>query len=204
MTMPAARRVAIDVANIPNHAFGHRSVMWWATMCMIAIEGTVFALTITSYLYLKGRVPHWPPGAPAPGLFWGTLNTVILVASAIPNAFARRAAERFDLGGVRLWMAVCLVFALAFNAVRFLEFTTLHVRWDSNAYGSVTWALLGFHTTHVLTDLLDSTVLAGVMFFGRLDEQRFVDVSENAMYWNFVVLSWLPIYALIYLAPRIV
>jgi heme/copper-type cytochrome/quinol oxidase subunit 3 len=204
MTMPAARRVALDVGQIPNHAFGHRSVMWWATMCMIAIEGTVFALVITSYLYLKGRVPHWPPGVPVPGLFWGTLNTGILVASIWPNLLARRAAERFSLGGVRLWMTVSLVFALAFNIVRFVEFTTLHVRWDSNAYGSVTWALLGFHTTHVLTDFLDSSVLAAVMFCGRLDEQRFVDVSENAMYWNFVVLSWLPIYAVIYLAPRIV
>jgi heme/copper-type cytochrome/quinol oxidase subunit 3 len=204
VSMPAARRVAIDVASIPTHAFGHRSVMWWATMCMVAIEGTVFALVIMSYLYLKGRVPHWPPGTPVPGLFWGTLNTVILVASILPNLWARRAAERFDLGGVRLWMAVALAFALAFNIVRFVEFTTLNVRWDANAYGSVTWALLGFHTTHVLTDFLDSTVLAAVMFCGRLDEQRFVDVSENAMYWNFVVLSWLPIYAVIYLAPRIV
>ena len=34
----------------------------------------------------------------------------------------RKAAERFDLRGVRLWMSVCLVFALAFNVVRFLEF----------------------------------------------------------------------------------
>ena len=49
-----------------------------------------------------------------------------------------------------------------------------------------------------------SPVLAAVMFCGRLDENRFVDVSENAMYWNFVVISWLPIYAVIYLAPRIV
>ena len=101
-------------------------------------------------------------------------------------------------------MTVALVFALAFNIVRFLEFRQLDVRWDTNAYGSVTWLLLGLHTVHVLTDFLDSTVLAAVMFCGRLDENRFVDVSENAMYWNFVVISWLPIYAVIYLAPRIV
>jgi heme/copper-type cytochrome/quinol oxidase subunit 3 len=202
--MPHARRVALDVGAIPNHAFGQRSVMWWATMCMVAVEGTVFALAITSYLYLKGRVPHWPPAGAVPGLFWGTLNTAILLVSAVPNVLAKRAAERFDLSGVRLWMTIALVFAVAFNGIRFVEFSTLHVRWDANAYGSATWALLAFHTTHVLTDFLDSTVLTLVMFVGRLDEQRFVDVSENAMYWNFVVLSWLPIYAFIYLAPRIV
>ena len=54
----------------------------------------------------------------------------------------------------------------------------------------------------MLTDFLDSGVLTAVMFCGPIDEHRFVDVSENAFYWNFVVLSWLPIYALIYLAPR--
>lgn len=204
MTAPAARMRALDVSALPNHGFGHRSILWWATMCMMAIEGTVFALAIASYLYLKGRVPHWPPGVAVPGLLWGTVNTAILLASAWPNALARRAAERYDLGRVRLWMAVCLVFALAFNIVRFVEFTTLRVRWDTNAYGSALWTLLGLHTVHVLTDLLDSAVLAGVMFFGHVDEQRFVDVSENAMYWYFVVLSWIPIYALIYFAPRIV
>lgn len=75
--------------------------------------------------------------------------------------------------------------------------------WDTNAYGSVTWTLLGFHTVHILTDFLDSAVLAVLMFTGPLQEKRFVDVSENAMYWYFVVASWLPIYALIYFAPRV-
>jgi cytochrome c oxidase subunit 3 len=200
----ATAGVALDVSPLPNHAFGHRSVMWWATICMIAIESMAFALAITSYLYIKGRVPHWPAGVPSPALFWGTVNVAILVASAWPNVLARRAAERFDLSGVRLWMSIALVFALAFNVVRFVEFTHLNVRWDTNAYGSVTWFLLGLHTVHVLTDFMDSSVLAAVMFCGRVDENRFVDVSENAMYWNFVVLSWLPIYAVLYLAPRLV
>jgi cytochrome c oxidase subunit I+III len=35
-----------------------------------------------------------------------------------------------------------------------------------------------------------------------MEGKRFVDVSENAVYWYFVVLSWLPIYAVIYGAPR--
>jgi cytochrome c oxidase subunit 3 len=98
----------------------------------------------------------------------------------------------------------CLLFALAFNVVRFLEFGQLNVRWDRNAYGSITWFLLGLHTVHVVTDFLDSAVLTAVLFFADVEEQHFVDVSENAMYWYFVVFSWIPIYAVIYLAPRIV
>ena len=197
-------RLALDVAPLPRYAFGHRSVLWWATLCMIAIEGMAFALVMTSYLYLKGRMPHWPDGVPEPRLLWGTVNVAIMIVSMVPNELTKRAAERFDRGAVKLWIAISVACALAFTAVRFFEFAALNVRWDTNAYGSVTWTLLGFHTVHVLTDLIDTIVLAAIMFVGPVDEHRFVDVSENAFYYYFVVLSWLPIYGLLYLAPRIV
>jgi cytochrome c oxidase subunit III len=194
---------ALDVSAIPEYGFGYRSLLWWATASMMVIEGMVFAMVIVSYVYLKGRTPHWPPSGPSPDLFWGTLNTIVLLASTVPNQFAKKAAERFDLGGVRLWLAVCLVFALAFNIIRFVEFQHLNVRWDSNAYGSVVWVLVGFHTVHVLTDFLDSGVLTALIFVGPVDEHRFVDVSENALYWYFVVLTWLPIYAVVYFGSRV-
>ncbi|HTM26551.1 MAG TPA: cytochrome c oxidase subunit 3 [Vicinamibacterales bacterium] len=200
----ASSRVALDVSDIPEYGFGHRSLLWWATASMMIIEGSVFAIVIVSYLYLKGRVPHWPPTGPSPQLFWGTLNTIILLASCVPNALTKKAAERFDLAAVKLWLAVCLLFAVGFNVVRFLEFGALNVRWDANAYGSVVWVLLGLHTVHVVTDFLDSLVLAVLIFVGTdLNERRFVDVSENALYWYFVVFTWLPIYAVIYFGPRI-
>jgi heme/copper-type cytochrome/quinol oxidase subunit 3 len=203
MTQPA-RRLALDVGELPTFGFGHSSVLWWATMCMIAIEGMVFALAITAYLYLKGRVPHWPDGVGVPGLTWGTVNVVIMIVSLLPNQLTKKAAERFDRGAVQLWLSICVLFAVAFTAVRFFEFASLNVRWDTNAYGSITWALLGFHTAHVITDLLDSIVLAAIMFIGPVDEHRFVDISENAFYWYFVVLSWLPIYGVLYFLPRVV
>jgi heme/copper-type cytochrome/quinol oxidase subunit 3 len=99
-------------------------------------------------------------------------------------------------------MIVCLVFAFAFLAVRALEFTALNVSWDTNAYGSAVWLLLGLHTTHILTDIYDSVVLAVLFFTGPLEGKRFVDISENSIYWYFVVLAWLPIYALLYVFPR--
>jgi heme/copper-type cytochrome/quinol oxidase subunit 3 len=47
-------------------------------------------------------------------------------------------------------------------------------------------------------------VLAVLMFSGPVEEHRFVDVEENAVYWYFVVLTWLPIYGVIYWAPRLI
>ena len=46
-----------DVSALPDTAFGHRSLMWWGTMGLMVIEGTVFGLAIAMYFYLRLRVP---------------------------------------------------------------------------------------------------------------------------------------------------
>jgi heme/copper-type cytochrome/quinol oxidase subunit 3 len=196
-------RDALDVSRLPSFAFHHRSIVWWGTMGTIVIEGTMFALLIVAYLYLKGRSPHWPPGHFPPALLWGTLNAAVLLASTIPNHLTKRAAERLDLPSVRLWMSVALAFALAFNVIRIFEFRSLNVWFDDNAYGSVVWTLLGFHTAHIVTDFVESAVLLSLLFIGPIEESHLVDVSENSMYWDFVVVSWIPIYGVIYLVPRL-
>lgn len=194
----------LDVAHLPPGAFGFRSLTWWATMGVVLIEGTAFALAIAGYFYLGVRLPKWPPdGVAPPDLRWGTINTLILLASLVPNELTRRAAEHVDLRRVRVWLWMSLLFAAAFNVVRALEFTSLNVRWDRDSYGSIVWLLLGLHTTHIVTDFLDSLVLGVLMVVGPVDEHRFVDVEENTVYWYFVVLAWLPIYGVIYWAPRL-
>jgi len=65
--------------------------------------------------------------------------------------------------------------------------------------------LLLLHTIHILTDWVDSVVLTALMFTGHGEgPRRFVDVSENSLYWRFVWLTWIPIFALLYLVPRFV
>jgi heme/copper-type cytochrome/quinol oxidase subunit 3 len=86
--------------------------------------------------------------------------------------------------------------------VRYFEFPALRVAWSDSAYGSITVALLGLHTAHLITDLIDTIVLTVLMFTRHAHGRRFVDSAENAIYWNFVVAAWLPIYALIYFFPR--
>jgi cytochrome c oxidase subunit 3 len=192
----------VDVARLPTYVYGSRSMMWWGTMGLMLIEGTVFAITVVVYFYLRSHSQTWPINR-APELFWGGVNTLIMLGSLVPNWLAKRAAEREDKQGARWWLVVCLLFALAFLVVRVFEFGALNTRWDSNAYGSVVWMLLALHTTHLVTDTVDTAVLAVLMFTGPLEGKRFVDVSENAMYWYFVVGSWLPIYAVIYWGARL-
>ncbi|WP_018432650.1 cytochrome c oxidase subunit I [Paraburkholderia atlantica] len=192
----------LDVRALPSFDFSHRSLMWWATAGLMAIEGTVFAIAVAMYFYLRGVNAVWPMHAPPPALLWGTLNTAILLLSLAPNQLAKRAAERGERARACLWLSVCLAFALAFLVLRGFEFTALNVMWYANAYGSIVWLLLGLHTTHLVTDTVDTAVLALLLKIGPFEGKRLLDTSENAIYWYFVVLSWLPIYAVLYLAPR--
>jgi heme/copper-type cytochrome/quinol oxidase subunit 3 len=194
----------LDVGALAPGGFGSRSLMFWGTMGIVVIEGTAFALAIAAYFFFRMRTPQWPPdGIAPPALLWGTVNTLVLLVSGIPNELAKRAGEHVDLPRVRLWLVVCLIFGVVFNAVRVYEFRHLNVMWDHDAYGSIVWLLLGLHTVHILTDFLDTAVLTALMFVGPIEEKRFVDVEENAAYWYFVVLAWLPIYGVIYWAPRL-
>ncbi|HEY0884068.1 MAG TPA: cytochrome c oxidase subunit 3 [Ramlibacter sp.] len=193
---------SLDVSGLRSYAFGHHSIMWWGTMGMIAIESTVFALVIATYFYLRSHSTAWPMSVLPPDLLWGTINTAVMLVSALPNHLAKKAAEAHDLHGVRLWLWVAIAFGVVFLGVRVMEFAALNVRWDSSAYGSVVWVLLGFHTAHLATDVADTLVLAVLFHTGPLDGKRFVDVSENSMYWYFVVLVWLPIYFTLYWGAR--
>lgn len=195
------RNGALDVADLPSFGFGHRSLMWWGNAGMIAIEGTAFAFMIVIYFYLRS-LSDTPPGVnPTPSLLWGTVNLVIILASAIPNILTNRAAIAQDRRKVRIGLIVCSIMTLALCGVRALEFTALNVRWDESAYGSVIWTFLGLHTFNLITDCADTLVLTAVMFKNPIEGKRYVDIAENAGYWDFIVLSWIPIYALIYWAP---
>src|ERR671922_818168 len=89
---------AIDVSGLPEYAFGHRSRLWWGTAGFILIEGTAFVLAVFAYFYLRSKLPAWPPGVAPPDLLWGTLNTAVLLVSAVPNQWAKDAAEAQQLG----------------------------------------------------------------------------------------------------------
>lgn len=193
----------LDLSGLPLHGIGSASPTWWGTLGFMLLEGSGFALVIAIYLYLGSLARDWPP-APAPDLLPGTLVTLVLLASLVPNFFIARWAERLDIPKVRVAIVAMSVLGIVPLAIRLFEFPAMHVSWDSNAYGSVVWTLLGLHTTHLITDLGDTVVLAVLMFTRHgHNKRRFGDVQDNALYWNFVVLTWLPIYFCIYFLPRL-
>lgn len=196
--------IAADLSALPLHGKETASLTWWGTAAFMLIEGTGFALLIAVYLYLLSLAPSWPINAAPPELGPGTVVTIILLVSLVPNWLIARWAAREDLRRVQIGLLIMTAFGIAPLIVRVFEFPALLVLWDTNAYGSIIWFLLGLHTSHLITDLGETIVLAALMFTRHGDNRRrFGDIQDNALYWNFVVLAWLPIYGCLYWVPRL-
>jgi len=170
----------------------------------MVIEGAAFALTIAAYFFLMSQEQEWAPRPwEPPGLVAGTLFTLVMLLSEVPNTMIKKAAESYDLAKVQKLLPLMVAIGALLFVIRAFEFNSLNVLWYDNAYGSIIWALLFLHTTHVATDWGDTLVLWRLMKTPHgEDPRRMVDTDENALYWRFVWLSWLPIYALIYWVPR--
>jgi len=194
----------LDLHHLPSTTFGHRDLLWWGVVAFIVIESTTMAILASAVLYLRRNFETWPPAPlPPPGLLLPTINMVLIVLASLPMVLVDRAGRRHDLAGVRRWMLVAIVLAALVVALRFLEFGVLGVRWDGNAYGSVIWTLMGFHTSLLVVDLAESASLAVLTWRGPWEEKHFVDASNNAAYSYFLPASWLPIYCLIVLWPNL-
>lgn len=195
-------RQRIDLSGLKTYAFGPRMPMWWGTLGFITLEGTAFALALGAYFYLMSVNQQWPLSADPPGLVPGTLVTLVFLLSAIPNYLVKNWARQENLPKVRLGLIVMSLIGVFPLAIRAFEFTQLNVSWDANAYGSILWFLLSLHTVHLLTDFGDTLVLTTLVFTHHVTGRRFSDIEDNAVYWDFVILSWLPIYLVLYWVPR--
>jgi cytochrome c oxidase subunit III len=193
----------VDVSHLPTTTFSHRSLAWWGTLGFMVIETTTLFVAVVAYFYLSRNFQTWPPEHTVrPSLLWPTVQVVLLLASLVPTALADRAAYRIDLVKLRQWLIVMLIFELASVVVRWQEFLSLNVRWDSNAYGSAAWTLVGLHSTLLLADLLETAVLTALLFSSRLLDRHYSDATDVTFYWYFLVATWIPIYVIVYLGPR--
>jgi cytochrome c oxidase subunit I+III len=194
----------LDASRLPTTTFGHRNHMWWGTLGFMLIEGTTLFVCIASYFYLRLNFAAWPPEHTLrPSLLWPTIHVGALLASLVPAALLDRAAHRLDLSSVRRWLVVLSLFGLAFLFLRWQDFLALNVRWDTNAYGSVAWATAGFHATILVLQVVETWVFTLFMFVGDIAEKHFSDASDSTFYWYFFAGSWVPLYAMLYLSPRL-
>jgi heme/copper-type cytochrome/quinol oxidase subunit 3 len=202
--LPRSQQSLGDVTDLPTVTFGHRTLMWWGTLGFMVIEGWTLALIAAMYFYVRQNFLNWPPlRTPLPSLLVPTIGLVVMLVSLVPTYLSDRAARRLDVGGVKLWLLVSSVIALAIPVIRWYELWSLNVRWDSNAYGSAAWLLVGTHATLLLLDVADTVGLALFYWLRRMPIKAMSDTADNAFYWYFMVGIWVPIYLIVYIGPYV-
>lgn len=186
----------IDASALSRAPPGRAAPLWWGVALLLLILAMLTASFVVSYLYLGLYQPRWPPrGVAPPALAWPSVELVLLLGSGA----LLRAAERRAAPGA-LWAALLALGAVL--ALRAQQFADLGFRWDSHVYGSIVWATLGFHSVLLLCALLWLGALALPALRGLELRRRPAALAAAALFGYGVALLWVPVYLLLYGAPR--
>lgn len=193
-----------DLSDLPRFNPDHRHPLWWGILGLIVIESMVVGSMIASYLYLGLSDPQWPPPrARELPLLWPSVDLALLLLSAVAMYWSTRAVN-----ANRRWQTVAaLTLAIALDALvlvfRWQQFEAFGFRWDDHAYGSIVWTMTGFHFMHVASAVVGTALVWLLAVVGYWTPQRQIGSVVDAMYWYFVSLIWIPMYATIYWLPRV-
>lgn len=189
--------------SLPTLLTGAGAPIWWAMIVLVAIETTVFATLISSYLYLRFAAPAWPPeGIPEPGLLLPIINTGVLLASSVAVFWGANGIKKGDLRRLKIGIGIGIVMEVVFFAIKLVLSSGLGYGFTTHAYGSIFSVIDRFHTMHVLVAILMASVAEVLAFRGYFSQQRRLGIEAVNIYWQFVAIIWIPVFIVLFLVPR--
>jgi heme/copper-type cytochrome/quinol oxidase subunit 3 len=173
---------------------------------LIVTEALLFSILLVSYWFLRFQLGlDWPAGdIPKPELGLVLVMTPILLLSSGPIHWAERGIKRGRRGRLVVGLMLTIAMGGTFLGLQMVEYskTLQEFTPQTNVYGSLFFAITGFHGLHVLVGLL---LLSWLLFYaarGRFTEERHLPVQVITMYWHFVDVVWVFILVTIYLSPH--
>lgn len=193
----------LDVSALTEGTADSRALIWWGNLGMLAIEGTMFAMAMATYLYLRSTNLDWPPSTvPKPDLLMPTINLVMLLLSCIPAFVIDRASIRKNMLAIRIGHVISLIVGLTFLYIQYgVIVPNLGYKWSDHAYGSIVWTIIGMHTLHMVTATGETALLFVYSLFKPVLKKHLLDFRCTAVYWYFVALVWVPFYFIIFVEP---
>jgi cytochrome c oxidase subunit 3 len=176
----------------------------------IVSEAVMFGAFFAQYFYNRILADTWPTRAGLPTGFEKVpsfplplIMTVLLVASGFTAHWAQTAIRRDDRDQFQGWLIVTILLGVAFLGVQAYEYATFifveHFNITSGIYGTVFFSLTGLHGIHVTIGAL---LLIGVLiraFLGHFSSRNHFGVEGTILYWHFVDVVWIALYATLYL-----
>jgi len=151
-------------------------------------------------------------------VFYGTLNTAILIVSSLTMALGVRSAQTSAPAKTQvMWIVITMMFGAAFLGIKAIEYTEKfrdHIvpgpnfRWEglyphgAEQFYSLYFCMTGLHALHMVIGLGIMTWLALTALRGRYNADYYTPVEVAGLYWHFVDIVWIFLFPLLYLIGR--
>lgn len=227
--LPQPAGLASITADLSSDQLAFKRVSWGKAMMWIFLLSDTFVFSCFLIAYMTARISTpvpWPnpsevfaleiAGTTFP-LLLIAIMTFVLISSSGTMAMAVNFAYRHDRRTTALLMLATAALGAAFVGMQAFEWTKLigeGVRpwenpWGAAQFGSVFFMITGFHGTHVTFGVIFLVIVARKVWRGDYENGRrgfftsrkgnYEAVEIMGLYWHFVDLVWVFIFAFFYL-----
>ena len=197
-----------------------KGVHWGKAMMWIFLlsDTFIFSCFLTSYMTMRSSVTvPWPDASEVFGLTVGGVSvpllliaimTFILISSSGTMAMAVNYGYRRNRKVTAALMVATAILGASFVGMQAFEWTKLiheGVRpwtnpWGAEQFGASFFMITGFHGLHVSAGVIMLLIVASKVIRGHYDRSGDYSAVEIAgLYWHFVDLVWVFIFAFFYL-----
>ena len=148
-------------------------------------EAVFFFMLIAAFVYFRG--PGFAGSAAHLNVGMEAVFTGCLIVSSI-------AMRRAAVTGLKLWLCVTIFLGAAFLyglGIEYLRLFHQKITISQSLFGTAFFTLTGLHGLHVLAGMVLLAILLAV--------ERPIALEMAALYWYFVDLVWIAIFAIVYL-----
>jgi cytochrome c oxidase subunit 3/cytochrome o ubiquinol oxidase subunit 3 len=173
-------------------------------ICLIIAESAIFTIFVVAYLFYLGKSLSGP--TPQEVLDLPILNSICLLGSSVTISLAMRALNQGARGAFTGWWVVTVALGGYFLWGTGLEWK--HLIYDkglslqTNLFGTTFYSLVGLHAFHVVVGLLMLLVVLGLTLLGAVNRQHHEHLDILALYWHFVDVIWIVVFAVVYVIGR--
>lgn len=161
-------------------------------------EVMLFFGLLSSFFFLRGSLDTWGPPFQQYDLTMPIITTLLLLASAGTMHLAYRAIRHDDRRRFEQLLTVTMLLGAAFIFGQIYEFGTIGFNLQDGAYAAIVLLTIGTHAAHVAIGVLIFIVVHIRASLGLFSSQRHLAVEMCALYWYFVALIWLVIFAILF------
>ncbi len=183
----------------PGHA-EHEDYRVIGLLTFLFSESLMFGGLFAAYLVYRSTNGAWPPEGTEVELLLPAINTVILVSSSFVIHRGDVAIKAGNVQGLRRWYLATALMGLLFLGGQVYEYLTLGYGLGTNIFSSCFYVMTGFHGLHVFIGVL---LILGVLWRsrrpGHYGATKHTGVEMAEIYWHFVDIIWIVLFALLYI-----